>query len=122
MGYGKSGFRRTKVVTSLKRRTIRPVMLNEDKPLRARARTICRVHSPHSFWQYKAYADIRVVAWRGAANDSGVIKNINFHRIRRYLFLFKNSTQYKQYKIEDTIKAVDLRPTKGCEPLTRGRV
>jgi len=25
-----------------------------------------------------------------------------------FIYLFKNSTQYKQYKIEDTIKAVEF--------------
>jgi len=37
-----------------------------------------------------------------------------------YLFIYLSTKHSKQYKIEDTIKAVEvLRPTKGCEPLTR---
>jgi len=28
--------------------------------------------------------------------------------VKVFIYLFKNSTQYKQYKIEDTIKAVEF--------------
>jgi len=34
--------------------------------------------------------------------------NIMLLFIYLFIYLFKNSTQYKQYKIEDTIKAVEF--------------